>query len=248
MANSEYMEMIELPVSTCEIIVAPKKKKVAKRNVVKKVNKKIIDDVKNEPALPESAPTDISYQAENEQNIGSDIVLYEKKEKKKSGFDFVAAQVAAIFVLVVGIILTNVFWENSGINTLIKSVFSTETKAEDNRAHNVFAAAAPSANEITLEEGVMTINAKGAVYAPVEGEVADVFEQDGKYTLTVRHSDKFKSVIAGLDHVYVGKGEKVYNGIPIGYSEQGECKVAMYEDNGIITAYTLDGGNIVWEE
>ena len=248
MANSEYMEMIELPVSTCEIIVAPKKKKIAKRNVVKKVNKKIVDESKPLDSVEGSGVNLAENNVDIEKRPESDIVLYEKKEKKKFKFDLVAAQVAAIFVIVVAIILTNVFWENSGINTLIKSVFSTESITEDARSHDVFSATVPSTNEIVLEEGVMTIAAKGSVYSPVEGEIADVFEKDGEYTLTIRHSDKFKSIISGLDHAYAQKGEKVYKGIPVGYSENGECKVAMFEDDSLITAYSLDGGSIVWEK
>lgn len=238
MANNEYMEMIELPVSTCEMIVVPKKKRSVKRNVVKKVNKKIAEHV---DALPE----DIEKSSEAED--ASNFVLVEKKEKKR-GFDIVAAQVAAVFMLVVAIILTNVFWENSGINTLIKTVFSSETQTLDERTHDVFSAALPSSGEIALEEGIMTIGSDGAIYSPVEGVVAEVIDSDGKYTVTISHSDKFKTVISGLDHAYVSAGEKALKGIPVGYGVKDECKVAMFEDDKIITAYALEGGSIVWEK
>ena len=36
MSNSDYMEMIELPVSTCEIVVSPKRKKPSKRKLFKR--------------------------------------------------------------------------------------------------------------------------------------------------------------------------------------------------------------------
>ena len=241
MSNSDYMEMIELPVSTCEIVVSPKRKKPSKR-IFKRVTKS--EEIhKNEKAQPvETEPVENSREDEE-----SNVVLYEKKEKKKFKVDIVAAQVTAIFVLVVAIILTNVFWEESGINTILKSVFKTEKQTTDARSFNVFSAALPSGGTIELNEGVMTIMSSGAVYSPVEGEVESVSENEGKFSLTLKHSDSFRSLITGLDHLYAEQGERVYKGIPVGYAEA-DCKVTMYDGDKPITNYTIDGGSIVWEK
>ena len=238
MSNSDYMEMIELPVSTCEIVVSPKRKKPSKRKLFKRADP---------PAEKIVSPVDATL-AEAEEPCESNVVLYEKKEKKKFKFDIVAAQVTAIFVLVVAIILTNVFWEESGINTLLKSVFKTENQTTDERLFSAFKAALPSNGTIELNEGVMTITSVGAVYSPVEGEIESVFESDGKFSLTLKHSDKFKSIISGLDHSYVAQGERVYKGIPVGYTEGENCKVVMYDGDKLITGYSIDGGSIVWEK
>lgn len=243
MANEEYLEMIELPVSSCEMVVLPKRKRFKKSKLVKSVNKKI--DKAEKTKVEEPLPTESEIKTENEP---TDIVLYEKKEKKKFRFDIVAAQVAAVFALIVAIILTNVFWEDSGINTLIKSVFHTETTTTDDRSFTAFKPVLPCAAEkLSVENGVMTVGGGSAVYSPAEGVVADVYEADGVYTVTVKHSDKFKSVISGLTSAYAEKGDKVYNGIPVGYISDSECKVAMYENDVLLTGYALEGGAIVWE-
>lgn len=245
MANEEYSEMIEMPVSTCEMIVAPEKKRFKKEKIVKKVNKKIF------PAEKKKKRDDdvVQMSAENEEELAeSSIVVYETAKRKKGRFDIVAAQVIAVFALIVAILLTNVFWENSGINTLIKSVFSPTQSTADNRAYTSFTATVPCSIElITAGDGIMTIDGSCAVYSLAEGKVTDVFESEGKYAVTVSHSDSFKSIITGLDLSYVEIGDKVYTGIPVGFVNGGDCKVMMYNSDELIKNYTLSGNDIVWE-
>ncbi|MBP5177360.1 MAG: hypothetical protein ILP02_02115, partial [Clostridia bacterium] len=45
MSNGEYSEMIELPVSTCEMVVVPTKKRLFKGRLIKKVNERSRDDL-----------------------------------------------------------------------------------------------------------------------------------------------------------------------------------------------------------
>ena len=100
--------------------------------------------------------------------------------------------------------------------------------------------------KLTADNGVMTITGECAVYPLAEGNVESVYESDGKYAVTVFHSDNFKSVITGLDMSYVSLGDKIYAGIPVGYVRE-KAKVAMYDGDRLITNYSLLGGSIVWE-
>ena len=77
--------------------------------------------------------------------------------------------------------------------------------------------------------------------------VGAISEKDGKFTVTVSHSEVFKSVISGLDFIYVELGDKVYKGIPVGYLGDSECTVSMYNGGSIVKGYAIDGGAIVWE-
>ena len=170
-------------------------------------------------------------------------------EKRKLRFNVVGAEVAAIFVLAVAIILTNVFWEDSGINTMIRSVFKTGEAAAvaDTRKAEEFTVFAPASGEIlTLKNGVMTFSEKAAVYPPENGKVASVEIKDGKYTLTIAHTDVFKTVISGADAAYVSVGDSVYKNVPAAYAAEGTT-VAMYNGGDIVTDYILDNDNVIWQ-
>lgn len=231
MSNGDYAEMIEFPVSTYEMVVLPKKrkKKNVKKRVVEKVNKSV-DGAGD------------SFSIDNN-------VAVEKPEKKKFSFDIITAQVVAIFVLVIAIMVTNIFWEDSGINNLIKGAFSqTQVEIEvDNRVYNEFSPISPSkVSEIELSQGVMKIGSEGAIYSPCEGRVEDISEIDGKYTIAISHSDLFKTIIRGADYAYFEVGEAVYQSVPVCFS-QGGAEVLMYNDNTLITAYSIVDGSIVWQ-
>ena len=75
--------------------------------------------------------------------------------------------------------------------------------------------------------------------------VESVSESDGKYTITVCHSDSFLTVVSGLESVYVSSGEKVYQNIPVGYSS-GESLVTMYSSDVVLTGFILSDNQIVW--
>ena len=264
MSNGEYSEMIELPVSTCEMVIAPKRKrKLFKGRLIKTVNKKT-EEQESKPSA-----TVIEQPAAAQENVdapaASLVIDYDKKTKKlkkakgkqtmadvaeKKGFkfDLVAAEVIAVFVLIVAILLTNIFWEDSGINVMIRSVFGAKVeKSVDSRTAKDLAVSAPSSYaDVTVDGGVMTFNEAAAVYAPANGTVTEINETDGVFTLTVSHSDVFKTVISGADAVYVKVGDAVYSNIPVAYASEG-TKVAMYDEGTLAADYTLDGGKIVWQ-
>ena len=249
MANSEYLEMIELPVSTCEMVTPQKKKKFFKGKLIRNVNKRVEEDRKNEKVIQPQ----LEEKQEKVETVEPVLVKAEAKKPKahraKFKLDLVGAEVIAIFVLVVSILLTNIFWEDSGINTMIKSVFGTNEQVQvDDRLNTAFACVAPAKNsEITVENGVMNVGEKKVIYPLYEGTVTKAVKNDGVYTVTIAHSDVFYSVISGVEFVYAQVGEKVYNNIPVAYSAEGGSQVAMYNNGELVKNFTIDNGNIVWQ-
>lgn len=230
----EYAEMLGMEVSSCDVYVKPKKtrkKKELKDDVIKKVNE------------PEVANAEFG-------EFGTDIPVRSNGEKKKKfRFDVVYAEGVAVFLLAVTILLTNIFWENSGMNRLFKSAFGDgQTVQADTRTNVNFNAQSPSGEmEVTLDKGVMVFSGKGSLYPVCDGKVASVVEEDGKYTITLRHSDVFKTVISGVDFVYADQGDDVFKYVPVCYVNGGDAKVSMYNKDVLVTNYAVEGGSIVWE-
>lgn len=230
----EYAEMLGMEVSSCDVYVKPKKtrkKKELKDDVIKKVNE------------PEVANAEFN-------EFGTDIPVRSNGEKKKKlRFDVVYAEGVAVFLLAVTILLTNIFWENSGMNRLFKSAFGDgQTVQADTRTNVNFNAQSPSGEmEVTLDKGVMVFSGKGSLYPVCDGKVASVVEEDGKYTITLKHSDVFKTVISGVDFVYADQGDDVFKYVPVCYVNGGDAKVSMYNKDVLVTNYAVEGGSIVWE-
>ena len=230
----EYAEMLGMEVSSCDVYVKPKrtrKKKELKDDVIKKVNE------------PEVANAEFG-------EFGTDIPVRSNGEKKKKfRFDVVYAEGVAVFLLAVTILLTNIFWENSGMNRLFKSAFGDgQTVQTDTRTNVNFNAQSPSGEmEVTLDKGVMVFSGKGSLYPVCDGKVASVVEEDGKYTITLKHSDVFKTVISGVDFVYADQGDEVFKYVPVCYVNGGDAKVSMYNKDVLVTNYAVEGGSIVWE-
>ena len=230
----EYAEMLGMEVSSCDVYVKPKKtrkKKELKDDVIKKVNE------------PEVANAEFG-------EFGTDNPVKSNGEKKKKfRFDVVYAEGVAVFLLAVTILLTNIFWENSGMNRLFKSAFGDgQTVQTDTRTNVNFNAQSPSGEmEVTLDKGVMVFSGKGSLYPVCDGKVASVVEEDGKYTITLKHSDVFKTVISGVDFVYGDQGDEVFKYVPECYVNGGDAKVSMYNKDVLVTNYAVEGGSIVWE-
>ncbi len=225
----KYTEMLDMEVSSCDVIVRPKRKKRkdGKERVIALVNG--ADENKDEEKKDEKP--------ENE-----------KRKNKKFKFDFVYAEGVAVFLLVVGILLTNIFWADSGINTVFKKAFGVQNESVDDRTYLSFSAKSPSSElAIKIEEGVMTFSGKGTMYPVCDGTVSMVENVDGKYRLTITHSDTFKTVVDGLQYSYVEKGDAVYKYIPIGYVDGQNATVSMFEKDSLLTNYIVEDGNVIWE-
>lgn len=233
----EYAEMLGMTVSSCDVVVKPARRK-KKRNVKEEVMAKV-----NE--IEEAKESEVKVQTEDleeYQEVG------EIKEKKRFKFDVIYIQGLAIFALIVTILLTNIFWEDSGINTLFKNAFGQNAEEVDARTYLSFSAKSPS-DELSSEvvNGVMTFSGKGALYPVCDGKVTSIVEEDGKYTLTISHSDSFKTVISGADFVYTEAQAEVYGYIPVCYVAGGEANVYMYDNDELVTNYIVEDGVIIWE-
>lgn len=257
----EYAEMLRTMASSCDVVVKPakraRKKKDVKEEIVTKVNDEVAaSEVKAADELP------FKEEAFGEEEIierpkkrfsffGKKKTETTEKPAEKKGrfkFDIVYAEGIAAFALVVAILLTNIFWENSGMNTFFKKAFSPAQVTTDARSYNSFNAQSPSSSlDGKVEDGVMTFSGKGALYPVCDGKVSSVKQSDdGKYEITIAHSGLFKTVISGVDYSYCDENEEVFKYIPVCYLNGGEAKVYMYNDDALVTNYVLENGSIIW--
>ena len=250
MSSSDYLKMVEVPVDTCDVVVKPKrrKKKDVKEEVIEMVNDDNVTSTESVSRRLAKKPKSIYNRLKKkDKNKKVNPVESETTTVKSSRFDIVSVQVVAIFVLVIGIILTNVFIEDSGMNNLLRSMFGTNeaTSNLSTATYSEFEPLSPSkTGEVTLNNGVMTVSS-GSVYAPCDGIVESVSEVDGKYNVTVRHSESFTTVIKGIELCYLSEGDDVYSSIALGYSAEA-LEVSMFNDNSLITDYSFSDGEIVW--
>ena len=148
-------------------------------------------------------------------------------------------------MLVIGIILTNVFIEDSGMNNLLRAVFSTEASAVSTATYSEFEPLSPSkTGNVTLNNGVMTVSG-GSVYSPCNGVIESVEVVNDKYNVTVRHSNTFTTLIKGVELCYLNVGDDVYSTIALGFSNSA-LEVSMFNGNLLITDYLLTNNQIVW--
>lgn len=241
MSDIDYVKMLEIPVSSTDVVYKPvRKKKGVKKKVIEKVN----ESITAEKMQSDNQIKKIKTRKKTPSKLKEENQIEKSVEIKSSSFDIVSVQVVAIFVLIVGIILTNIFWENSGINNLMRSVFKKEETTLE-LTYSDFSAGLPSkTQEVVLTDGVMTVES-GSVYSPCDGVIESITQTDGKYTVTVKHSEFFSTVVDGLEHVYSSVGEKVYSNLPMGYSS-GSTSVCMYDGDSMLTSYVLSENQIVW--
>lgn len=248
MSDTNYLEMIEVPVNSCDVIVKPakRKKKTVVDEVIEKVNKTDANSQLVKRRAPKLHKTKISEPKTKKVKKPVKVASVETEtvSVKSSKFDIISVQVVAIFALIIGIILTNIFWEDSGMNNLMRQVFGSSS-TKNTAVYSSFSPCSPSkSEEVVLNEGVMTVKS-GTIYAPCDGTVDSIIESDGKYTVTVRHSDTFTSIISGIELCYLTLGESVYTNIPLG-SSSAEMNISMFDSDTVLTSYVLNGNEIVW--
>ena len=152
-------------------------------------------------------------------------------------------------MLIATIFLTNAVYADSGINVFLRGVFGTETASVDLREYDEFAPViAMGNNKVSLEEGVISYAGEGSVYSACDGVVQSLVKgDDDKYTLEIAHSNNFKSIISGIERVYVAEGDTVKAKIPVGYLEaDGATMCFMGSDGAIISNYQLENDMVVW--
>lgn len=173
------------------------------------------------------------------------------QQKAKFRFSVVGVQLVVIGVLVATIFLTNALFADSGINVFLRSVFSGQEQVQtDTRMYLEFApvVAMGDNKDLSVADGIISFAGEGSVYSACDGKVVSITQsEDGFYDIEIMHSDNFKSIISGVDHIYVEQGQQVYRTIPVGYLQSNGANMCFADSEGsVITDYQIDNGIVKW--
>lgn len=245
----DYAEMLEIPVSTLNVT----RKRGKKHRAPEDLKEQAVEKVNERLEAPEPAEERIA-EGENVVDYGVEDPLPEKPRRKFLEGKVLVAEFIAVCALCATILLTNLFWENSAINTFFRGLVEEETPvaAVDDRSYSELTLGSVVSDESIVctvaETGELTFTAQCSVYVPYGGIVQSVAENNGVYTVEVEHTTSFTSVISGLTHAYPAVGETVYSTIPVGYSDGASAvTVAMYDSGSLIRSYSVNENNdIVW--
>ena len=172
--------------------------------------------------------------------------VQESVKKPKKRFGVIGVQLCVIGMLIATILLTNALFVDSGINTFMDSVFGSQNTI-DIKDYDDFTPVINSSNTFSLENGVISFSGDGSAYSPCDGIVESVEKsQNGIYSITVAHSENFKTVIDGLTHIYVNNGDKVMSKIPVGYFYDNTASMCFMSGDTILTGFTLNDSLVVW--
>ncbi len=253
----EYAEMLEIPVSTVNVIRKNKKGKRAETN--ESLKEKSISLV-NENANFESINAESEYSAlfaENADDTNayapnfdeSAPFIQHSSKKDKIQSIVLKAEFGVACALCMGIFLTNVWMPKSAINTFFRALVP-EKETVDERDYTDFTLSsvlgAGSETEMTLSPtGILTFTQEGCVYPTADGTVSDVTQdENGKFIVKIAHTDSFSGIIDGLDYVYYAVGQTVKHNVPIGYSDgENEVQVTMYSDGNLLNCFAVTEDN-----
>ena len=234
-----YAEMLEIPVETVTVNKREKRRRAKEDDLPEQVVSAVNDRVEKDPAYAESTPV------EREARPAA--------PRSKLAKRLIIGEFVAVCALCATIFLTNIFMTNSAINTFVRDLFQGTADTADTRTYSDFALS-PVVNEYTDVEiavsgaGVMSFTAECSVYAPCEGELASVNgDASSGYTVELRHSDTFSTVISGLSAVYLVEGDTVRTNVPLAYSDgTQEVRVTFYEDGTPLNCYTVSEDGLAW--
>lgn len=238
----DYAEMLEIPVETVTVNRRERRKKDRdsdlQEQLVQEVNERM--ESEGDPSYAESTPIARSadYQTKKQRNMRRILI---------GEFIAVCALCAAIF-------LTNIFLENSAINTFVRGLFQGSAATQtDTRVYSDFTLS-PIVNDavdvdITVSEtGVLSFVQRCSVYPPCDGTIAAINgnAQIG-YTLEIKHSDSFSTIMSGLDAVYAAEGESIKSNLPVGFSDgEGEVRVMFYSSGSLLNCLTVNQNHLAW--
>lgn len=245
--NIDYAEMLEIPVSTLNVT----KKRSRKKREPAELKEQVVESV-NERLEPSSEVTE----GENFTDYGQPRVVQETALPRKRFLEsgLLVAEFVAVCVLCAAIVLTNLLWENSAINTFFRGLVQEETPvaAQDDRSYSELTLRSVVSDASVVcsadENGVLSFTGECSVYAPCAGTVQKVYEGENGYSVEISHTTSFTTVIAGLTNAYVAAGDTAYSTIPIGFSAgETPVTVSMYDSGSLIRSYTVGENNdIVW--
>ncbi|MBD5636656.1 MAG: M23 family metallopeptidase [Clostridia bacterium] len=252
----DYAEMLEIPVETVTVRKRESRKPRQQtengdlsEQLVAEVNERMEGAPEEEPAT-EAEAIDPNF-AESKQIARSEKP---KKAKKPWAKKLLIGELAAVVGLCAVIFFTNIFMTNSAINTFVRGLFQgNNASAADTREYSDFKLT-PVVNDtvdtaLTVSEtGVLSFTANCSVYSPASGTVKKVNgAKDTGYTVEIKHSEKFSTIISGLDTVYLAEGDKVMNTLPIGYTDgDGAVNVMMYSGDKLLSCYSAENNKLAW--
>ena len=254
--NIDYAEMLEIPVNTLNVTKKrSKKKRESEADLKDRVVETVNERMENRG---ENVEEERVAQGENVVDYGDAAMGYEedrpvKPHKKFLENKLLIAEFIAVCVLCATILLTNLLWSDSAINTFFRGLVTQEEAVpEDDRVYSELTLGSVVSDaeiECTVSEtGVLTFTAECSVYAPCNGTVKNVTETDGLYTVEIEHTTSFSTVIAGLTHAYFEAGADVFSTIPLGYTDGASAvSVSMYDGGTLIRSYSVNENNdIIW--
>ncbi len=235
-----YAEMLEIPVETVTVRRKERKKREKEpdlqEQLVEEVNEKLESE---DPSYAESTPI-----ARN--------APYEGR-KKKVARRVIVGEFIAVCALCAAIFLTNIFLPNSAINTFVRGLFGSDTAPADTRTYSEFTLSsvvndAVDAELAVSETGVLSFTSQCSVYSPCAGTLSSVNgNAETGYTVEVKHSEHFSTIISGLDRVYSAEGEEIRSNIPLGYTDgEGEVRVMFYADGTLLNCLTVNENTLAW--
>ena len=242
----DYAEMLEIPVETVTVRRKEKKKRVKEPDLQEQLVEQINDRLEETPAEEEDGTYAESTPIQRIEAI--------KPRRAKTSRIVLIGEFVAVCVLCATIFLTNIFLADSAINTFVRGLFQGNAQTTDTRGYSDFKLS-PVVNdyvdaEIAVSEtGVLSFTAKCSVYAPCEGKVASVNgDAENGYTMEIKHSDSFSTIVSGLKNAYVAVGDGVKANIPVGFSDgEQEVRVMFYSEGTLLNCYTVNGENqISW--
>ena len=274
----EYAEMLEIPVSTVNVVKRRRKNKPAalQQSLIDKVNER----VSFEENLPVAEDPDLVQEKEDDgehfvTTVVEDELQPTRWQRWKSRFSqrrfwqrgiqsddpptraekiVYRVEFACAGALCLAIFLTNVFMPHSAINTFFKTM-TTPAPQEDSRIFSDFTLSSvvgeySNADVNVSAEGVISFTAEGCVYPAVDGVVTDVIRSGDEYTVKIEHAPTFTSVVEGVDHVYYQIGDEVKHNVPVAFSDgEGTVQVTMYSQGELLSCLQIDDENcLAWVE
>lgn len=239
----DYAEMLEIPVETMTVEKKPPRRKLhLKKQRNADLRDQVVDSVNERMEQPDP------YYAES---VAIERDAIASKPKNRASI-ILWSEFAAACVLCAVIFLTNIFVPESAINTFVKGLF-TGTATADLRTYSDFRLSPVVSDytqaDITVSEtGILSFTAKCSVYSPCSGTLQAVKgSKESGYTVEIKHSEKFSTIMSGLDSVYLAEGDTVRSNLPLAYSDgEGEVRVMFYSEGTLITNYTVSDNNISW--
>lgn len=234
-----YAEMLEIPVETVTVNRREKKRRAREEDLPEQVVERVNDRVESgDPAYAESRTIEREVRPARGVGLSRRILI---------------GEFAAALALCALIFLTNIFLTDSAINTFVRGLFTGTADAADTRVYSDFTLSSV-VNDYTdvelavSETGVLSFTAACSVYAPCEGEVAAVHgDAENGYTVELRHSDSFSTVMSGLTNVYFAQGDNVPSNVPLAYTDGTHTvRVTFYENGSLLNCYTVGEDGLAW--